>query len=420
MKRSPKKGQMGDLERFARWFAFYKLTVPGLALVGGSAFVCAVAMFTLDIPAYHLMTALFALYGVAFVAGPLLCPRVIIKGDLPDKTGVDQPISGVFDIENRSRRPVFDLSLGYFNLPKGLRLLEEDCGRVASLARGKHASLGVRLVALRRGLYTLPPLRAYTTFPFGLFRVQAARTSGGRLLVLPSFHPIETVDLPVGSRYQPGGVALTSHIGESPEYIGNREYRPGDNLRRVDYRSWARLGKPAVREYQEEYYCRVALILDTFVARRDTSPAGFPELESGVSLAASVADALARGEYLIDLFAAGPELYVFRAGRHLAHFENILEILACVEACRTNPFDTLAPALADELNNISTVVCVLLDWDDTRERLVRTAREAGCEVRVLIVRNGETTRPYAGLDEQYGRFTQLGIADVRSGGLERL
>jgi uncharacterized protein (DUF58 family) len=312
------------------------------------------------------------------------------------------------------------LSLGFFGLPKELKLLDDECGRAACVSRKSRAPIGVRLVALRRGLYILPPLRAYTTFPFGLFRTQAGRVSGGRLLVLPSFHPIETVDLPVGSRYQPGGVALTSHVGESPEYIGNREYRPGDPLRRVDYRSWARLGKPAVREYQEEYYCRVALILDTFVAQRKIGPAGAPELESGVSLAAAVADALARGEYLIDLFAAGPELYVFRAGRHLAHFENILEILACVEPCTKNPFDTLAPALADELNNISTVVCVLLDWDDTREHLVRTAREAGCEVRVLIVRNGDTTRPYAGLDAQYGRFTHIAPEDVRRGGLERL
>jgi hypothetical protein len=78
-------------------------------------------------------------------------------------------------------------------------------------------------------------------------------------------------------------------------------------------------------------------------------PAGLCRLEAAISLSASVADALSRGEYLIDLFAAGPELYVFRAGRHTAHFENILEIVACVEACRRNPFETIAPALADEL-----------------------------------------------------------------------
>ena len=73
------------------------------------------------------------------------------------------------------------------------------------------------------------------------------------------------MDLDVGKRYQPGGIALTSHIGESPEYIGNRDYRPGDSLRRIDPRAWARLATPIVREYSEEYYCRIALVLDTYV-----------------------------------------------------------------------------------------------------------------------------------------------------------
>ncbi len=72
-----------------------------------------------------------------------------------------------------------------------------------------------------------------------------------------------------------------------------------------------------------------------------------------MSLAASVTGALSHGEYIIDIFAAGPELYVFRAGRHTAHFDNVLQILACVDACRNNPFDTISPAVSEELGNIS-------------------------------------------------------------------
>ena len=173
-----------------------------------------------------------------------------------------------------------------------------------------------------------------------------------------------------------------------------------------------------MREYQEEYYCRVALVLDTFVPRgRKPARDGFPDLEAAISLSTSVAEALSRGEYLIDLFAAGPELYVFRAGRHTAHFENILEIVACVDACRDNPFDKVAPALADELTNISTVICVFLDWDATRRQLARTAVEMGCSVKILIVRDGETTEP---IDFDEGSVVPLTIAQIRDGGIEVL
>ena len=163
-------------------------------------------------------------------------------------------------------------------------------------------------------------------------------------------------------------------------------------------------------------------MLDTYVARnRWFRPrGGFQNLEAAVSLAASIADALSRGEYIIDIFAAGPELYVFRAGRHTAHLENVLEILACVDECRTNPFDKVAPALADELASISTVVCVLLDWDPSREALMRTAVEAGCSTKVLLVRDGPPSTDYGPAEDWLGPILCLSPADVFAGGIEQL
>jgi len=81
--------------------------------------------------------------------------------------------------------------------------------------------------------------------------------------VLPDFRPADAITVPGSARYQPGGIALTSNVGESPEYIGNRDYRAGDPLRRIDFRSWGRLAKPVVREYQEEYFSRIGVVLDT-------------------------------------------------------------------------------------------------------------------------------------------------------------
>jgi len=142
-----------------------------------------------------------------------------------------------------------------------------------------------------------------------------------------------------------------------------------------------------------------------------------PMVAAAVSLAASVADALAQGEYIIDIFAAGPELYVFRAGRHTAHFENVLEILACIDACRENPFQTVSPAVAEELGNISAAICVLLDWDSSRRELARTVLEAGSSLKVLIARDGAPTEP---LDETDGDISQYSLEQIRKGGLETL
>ena len=139
----------------------------------------------------------------------------------------------------------------------------------------------------------MPPVRAFSTFPLNLYRTPAGQSEPWTLLILPNFHPLQGIDVPIGARYQPGGIALTSNLGESPEYIGNREYVSGDSIRHIDFRAWARLSMPAVREYQEEYYCRIALVLDTFTGKEHApSPDGFPDFEAAVSLTAAVADAL--------------------------------------------------------------------------------------------------------------------------------
>ncbi len=269
----------------------------------------------------------------------------------------------------------------------------------------------------RRGRYQLPELRAYSTFPFYLGRSGKSAKAVSPLVVVPGFEPISALSMPIGSRYQPGGIALTSHVGESPEYVGNREYVPGEPIRRLDFRAWARTGRPVVREYQEEYYCRVALVLDTFVPPgRRQSGRGFDDLEAAISLTAAVAEFLSGGEHLIDLFAAGPELHVFRSGRHTAHFENVLEILSGVEACRDDPFAKLGPAVSDEMQRISTAVIILLTWSESRRELLERVTEAGCRLRTFLVVR-DANKP--GCDpSEIPECTVLDLEDLARGGLE--
>ena len=135
--------------------------------------------------------------------------------------------------------------------------------------------------------------------------------------------------------------------------------------------------------------------MDTFVPRDLLSLNWLPHdwlrrrsergLEAAISLTASVADVFSRGEYLLDVFAAGPELHVFRTGRGTTPIEAVLEILADVPPCRVNPFDQMTAALATELPQISAIVCIFLDWDESRQRLVQAALDHGCRVKVVVI-----------------------------------
>lgn len=71
----------------------------------------------------------------------------------------------------------------------------------------------------------------------------------------------------------------------------------------------------------------------------------------------------------------------------------MLEILAAVDVSREDPFAQVSPAVAEEMQQISTAVCIFLDWDDARRELTDRILEAGCALKVIVVRDGETTLP---------------------------
>ena len=156
----------------------------------------------------------------------------------------------------------------------------------------------------------------------------------------------------------------------------------------------ARLQIPIVREYREEYFLRVGVVLDTQVTDSSSGhdrKEQADNFERAVSVSASIADYMARQDYLVDIFAAGPNLYHLTAGRSLAYVEQILEILACVDSTILSPFETLEPEILEHLSRITTMVCVFLDWNAQRLEFVRRLVQSGSAVKVIVVRDTPCT-----------------------------
>lgn len=235
----------------------------------------------------------------------------------------------------------------------------------------------------RRGSFIFPGFRCDTIFPFGFLRFGKGKQGKSPVLVYPDFTPLDTFSIPTGRRYQPGGIALASELGDCAEYIGSREYQEQDNPRDIDWRSWSRLGFPIVKEYQEEYFCRVALVLDTHLGKKIHARKR-KDFEASLSHAASIADYLARQEYLIDIFAAGPDIYIMEAGRSLAHLDQILDVLACLEPCSENPFEIIKPALLSRMKNLSTIIVIFLDMDEPRRSFIDQLSAYGIGLKIIV------------------------------------
>jgi uncharacterized protein (DUF58 family) len=359
-----------------------RLTPSGRVVFGLALLANLVGGVSFALKTYFVTCGLVGLLLASVAAARWARTRLGLAWDVPSRVTRGVPFMFHFTLHNPGKRWARDVGVAP-RLPHWA-LLDEPGGFFPWIGPGQEVRGHLNVTFPRRGHYLVAGVRLSTIFPFGLWRDWFEHPRPRPVLVYPDFQPLLRLDIPVGRRYQPGGIALTSNLGDSTEFLATREFRAGDSLRMIHWRSWARLGQPVVKEFQEEFFCRIALVMDTFLkpsevgSRRD-------EFEAAITLAAALADNLAREEYVIDLFAAGPELYQLQAGRSLAHFENVMDILACVEPCLEPPFEKLEPVLLDCLENVTTAVVLLLDWDERRERLIESIRERGCAIKVVLV-----------------------------------
>jgi uncharacterized protein (DUF58 family) len=281
------------------------------------------------------------------------------------------------------RRNWFDRQVGY---PRWAWLVSQKRGAVVTprplppLAPGGEIEVGVEITPLRRGHVRFTGLAIARPDPLGLIHALKTIRLPQSLLVLPRRYPMPEIRLGGRRKYQPGGVALASSVGDSEEFVALRDYRPGDPMRRIHWKSWARVGRPVVREYQNEFFVRHALVLDTFTERD-----GNLVFEDAVSVAASIAVSVETQESLLDLMFVGPEAYCFTAGRGVGHTDRLLEVLACIGPCRDKPFRVLHRAVMERHASLSGCVCVLLAWDDARREFVRHLEALGTPTRVFVV-----------------------------------
>jgi len=283
---------------------------------------------------------------------------------------------------HEARRNRFDRAVGYprwswlIAINRRATITEQPLPPVPA---GGEVELRLTLRPLHRGRLTLTGITVARREPLGLARALRPRPAPATLVILPRRYPLPPLALPGARRYQHGGVALAQSVGDSEEFVSLRDYRPGDPLKRIHWRSWARAGRPVVREYQDEFFVRHALVLDTFV------PAPTAAFEEAVSVAASFACTVGTQESLLDLLFVGPETFSVTAGRGVGHVERMLEILAAVRPCCDRPFATLGRLVLERQASLSGVICVLLGWDEPRSEMVSRLRALGMPVLVLVV-----------------------------------
>jgi len=392
-----------------------RLTTAGAMIAGGMISAGVFGIDTRQTLAFQIFALCVSLLFVAALASYPRRPRLEIRRKLPRYTTAGVSLSYSLYVRNRGTRPERDLHIAD-ELDKTLPSFEEfsesserHVGRnwfdravgyprwVAAVRHkwgaritraplpvipaGEEIEIRIPLRPERRGYLHFTETIIVRPDPLGLVFKIISQKLPETLLVLPKRYPSPELKFGRKRKYQPGGEGMATSVGDSQEFSSLRDYRPGDPLRHIHWRSWAKLGKPVVKEYQDEFFDRQALILDTYC---DSKSAGL--FEEAVSVAASFACADWGPDTLLDLLFVGHGAERFTAGRGLADTANMLEVLACVERVSEGAFADLGEIVLGHAGQIGSAVCVFLDWDESRQQLVKRLRTEQLNVLALVMR----------------------------------
>jgi uncharacterized protein (DUF58 family) len=395
----------------SRWFE--RRMTPAGAVVATTALAAGMLGVDTRLSLAHVVFgAAVGLALVGFVARGRFHPALEITRRLPPFVTVGTPVRYAVVVRNRSRSALgglaleeglrqsyptaaefarrhtrasnwFDRAVGYpdwIDWLRRLRAVEVAPAAIPRLEPGQAAELALELHPVHRGTAVFHAFGVSRSEPLGLWRALHDLTAEDALVVLPRIYPVEWPAFTGNRHHQPGGISLASRVGDSEEFRALRDYRPGDPLRAIHWRSWARTGHPVVKEHQEEYFARHALVLDTAAAEIADET-----FEASVSVAASFAVAQRGADSLLDLLFVGAEAHCVTAGRGLGSTDSLLRVLAGVRPSPAASFGRLARAVTAHAAAISSAILVLQRWDDERARLVAVLGGLGIGVRIYVV-----------------------------------
>ena len=406
------------------YWALRRFTPAGLCVAGGWLVAGAIGIDIENTVTYQSFALLFAFLVYSLAASVFFRAKFSATRALPRFGTAGQPFSYQVEVKNLTPatqdgltllddladpRPPFDEWLA-FQLSESrrirpFRISQRREHNPFRLAKGKamaipplppqgEASVTMTLVPLRRGILRFDGVTVACPDPFGLFRSFSRVRAPQSVLILPKRYPLPPLALPGQMKYQEGGVALAANIGCSEEFVSLRDYKHGDPLRHIHWRSWAKSGKPIVKEFEDEFFVRHALVLDTFSDEPHSEI-----LEEAVSVAASFACTVLTQESLLDLLFVGNKSYCFTAGRGLGTADQMLEILASAQNCPDKPFSTLEHLVFGHISQVSGCVCILQQWDETRRRFIEKLKQVNVPVTVLVV-----VRPGGGISGAGGQL----------------
>ena len=261
------------------------LTVRGRAFLaaGVTAVVCAILLGQPALTRVGVLVVVLPLI-TAFVIGRARYRLALVRTVTPQLVSAGQPARVTLTLTNEGRTP------------SGVLLLEDHVPYVLGtrprfvvdgVGHGWRRQVSYQVRSDVRGRFEIGPMTVRVSDAFGLVELGRAFRTTVPLIVTPRIVPLPAI--PLGGGWTGSGDNRPRAFAfGSAEDVTVREYRQGDDLRRVHWPSSARTGDLMVRREEQPWQSRATLLVDNrLLVHRGQGIAS--SLEAAVSAAASIA-----------------------------------------------------------------------------------------------------------------------------------
>jgi uncharacterized protein (DUF58 family) len=237
--------------------------------------LAAIALLALALPPAVVTLAAVALAAAVAVDALAVRRRPELRRELPDVLARGVPAR---------------LSVGAGVAPgASVRVRQPSVPDVLVEPREGAGGLTATVVGSRRGRHTLPGVAARAVGPLGLGAWYHAAGEDRELRVYPDMPAARRLALAVRlGRFREQGLLPRGPLGLGTEFESVRDYQPDDDIRQVNWRATARLGRPMSNEYRLERDREVLCLVDS--GRLMAAPLGDrTRLDAAVDAAVTVA-----------------------------------------------------------------------------------------------------------------------------------
>jgi uncharacterized protein (DUF58 family) len=382
--------------------------LPFLVVLIAVAFITKTDFF------FYLLYSLFGIYVLGRWWARRSLANVTLDRRHDDRVFLGESFSVDVDVRNRGWLPVLWLRLSDtvpVDLTSGSVLRQ-----VLSLRPHEHLKLSYTLTGRRRGYYRVGPLTSLGGDLLGTATYETRQTAEDCVIVYPKIIALQDLGFPSQSPF--GILPSRERIFEDPMRIrGVRDYQAGDSLRRMDWKTSARVGSLQVRRFEPTIALETAVFLN-LAAADYPQPDRTAAAELGIVIAASLAVHLVEKRQAVGLVTNGSDPLSqdlrampglpLRKGR--AHLMDLLDLLARVEVApedRAEPFLDLLGRKSLGLPWGSTVVVVTAREVEGLLETLLAFRRRGLAVILAL------TAPERGFDATAHRAEQIGIQAIR-------